>query len=78
LGSGLLESIYEEVLAYELTKSNLKVQRQQSVESVHAVHHAQLLTYLRLANKPLGLLTNFNTVLVKNGIKRVVNRLPEA
>ncbi len=48
-----------------------------SVESSRAIHHAQLLTYLRLANKPLGLLINFNTVLLKEGIKRIVNGLLE-
>jgi hypothetical protein len=37
----------------------------------------QLQTYLRLANCPVGLLLNFNETLLKNGLKRVVNRLPE-
>ena len=45
-----------------------------SVETLHPVHHAQLLSYLRLADKRLGLLINFNTVWLKDGIKRVVNR----
>jgi GxxExxY protein len=44
-----------------------------SVEKVQAVHLKQLLTYLRLANKPLGLLMNFNESLMKNGITRVAN-----
>ena len=44
-----------------------------SVEKVQAVHLKQLLTYLRLANKPLGLLLNFNESLMKNGITRVAN-----
>jgi len=38
----------------------------------------QLQAYLRLANCPVGLLFNFNEVLLKNGLRRVVNRLPEA
>lgn len=46
-----------------------------SVETVSPVHHKQLLTYLRLADKRLGLLINFNVVLIKQGIKRIVNRL---
>ena len=44
-----------------------------SVESLMPIHEAQLLTYLRLANKKLGLLINFNVSLLKNGIKRVIN-----
>ena len=46
-----------------------------SVESVRSVHKKQLLTYLRLANKPLGLLINFNEPLLKNGITRIINEL---
>jgi len=48
-----------------------------SVEALAPVHKEQLLTYLRLANKRLGLLINFDTQLIKDGIVRVVNRLPE-
>jgi GxxExxY protein len=48
-----------------------------SVESVAPVHKKQLLTYLRLANKRVGLLINFGTELLKDGIHRVVNNLPE-
>jgi GxxExxY protein len=46
-----------------------------SLERVLPVHEAQLLTYLRLAGKKLGLLINFNTVVLRNSIKRVVNNL---
>ena len=46
-----------------------------SVEAVNPVHHKQLLTYLRLADKRLELLINFNVALIKQGIKRIVNRL---
>jgi len=45
------------------------------VEKVLPVHEAQLLSYLRLSGKKLGLLLNFNVPLMKNGIKRVVNQL---
>jgi len=48
-----------------------------SVETLAPVHKKQLLTYLRLANKRLGLLINFNVVLIKDGITRIVNGLPE-
>ena len=43
-----------------------------AVDAVHPVHEAQLLTYLRFSNKRLGLLLNFNVVLMKQGIKRLV------
>jgi len=46
-----------------------------SVESLAPVHYAQLLTYLKLSNLKLGLLINFNTKLLKDGIHRVVNNL---
>ena len=46
-----------------------------SVEGILAIHEAQLLTYLRLADKRLGLLINFNEQVLKEGVKRVVNRL---
>jgi len=45
-----------------------------SVETVKPVHKKQLLTYLRLAGKELGLLINFNEVLVKDGISRIINK----
>ncbi len=44
-----------------------------SVKKVEAVHKKQLLTYLRLADKPLGLLINFNEPLLKDGITRIIN-----
>ena len=107
LGPGLLESVYEVVLAYELKKRGLKVVCQKSlpvvyesvsfdggfwidmitedkvilelksVEEIAPVHKKQLLTYLRLADKRLGLLINFGDALIKHGITRVVNELPE-
>ena len=46
-----------------------------SVEAIAPVHKKQLLTYLRLTDKRLGLLINFNVELIKNGITRVVNGL---
>jgi len=44
-----------------------------SVEKVQPIHKKQLLTYLRLANKPLGLLINFNETTLVNGITRIAN-----
>lgn len=46
-----------------------------SVEALNDIHLAQTLTYLRLGNYKLGLLINFNVVLLKDGIMRIVNRL---
>jgi len=48
-----------------------------SVEALHPVHTAQLLTYLKLTDNRLGLLVNFNEKLVRDGIRRIVNGLPE-
>ena len=48
-----------------------------SVEQLHPVHEKQLLTYLKLANRQLGLLINFNESYLKRGIKRVVNGFEE-
>ena len=105
LGPGLLETVYEVVLAHDLKRRGLKVKRQvpvaiiyddikfdegfradliveekiivelKSVEKVIPVHKKQLLTYLRLADKRLGLLINFGSELIRDGISRVVNNL---
>ncbi len=105
LGPGLLESVYEVILAYALSSRGLNAERQvpvpivfdgmkfdegfradlivedkvivelKSVEKIAPVHKKQLLTYLRLADKRLGLLINFGASLIKDGIFRVANRL---
>lgn len=49
-----------------------------SVETLTPVHKKQLLTYLRLSGKTLGLLINFNVLLIKNGITRIANSEPSA
>jgi len=46
-----------------------------AVEALHAVHHAQLLSYLKLSGKKVGLLINFHELHLKDGIKRMVNNL---
>jgi GxxExxY protein len=46
-----------------------------AVERLHAVHEAQLLSYLRMTNVKLGLLINFNMKMLRDGVKRVVNKL---
>jgi GxxExxY protein len=100
LGPGLLESAYEECLAYELQNSNLKIERQKaipviykeiklecgyridilvedtvvielkSIDAFNPVHKAQILTYMKFADKSIGLLINYNVTLLKSGIKR--------
>jgi GxxExxY protein len=47
-----------------------------SVERFNPVHLAQMITYLRVTDLPVGLLLNFNTAMMKNGIRRVVNQRP--
>ena len=48
-----------------------------AVEGIIPVHHAQVITYLKILRLPLGLLINFNEVLIKDGIHRILNlRLP--
>ena len=105
LGPGLLESVYEAAICYELVKIKLNCQRQQgiqvwyddvkmdlgfradiiveqkviveikSVEAITPVYFKTLLTYLRLSDKKLGLLVNFNVALIKDGIIRIANHL---
>ena len=48
-----------------------------AVETIAPVHKMQLLTYLKLADKRLGLLINFNVSLIKDGITRIANGLIE-
>jgi GxxExxY protein len=102
LGPGLLESAYEEALAYELTQAGLRYERQRDMPLLYKgvklncgyrldlvveselilelkaanellpIHDAQLLTYLKLERRSLGLLINFNVPVLKDGIRRVV------
>jgi GxxExxY protein len=103
LGSGMLESVYVQVLAHRLRRRGLKVELEvpipveydgirlevgfradmivqdliiveaKSIERLTPTHKKVLLTYLRLANKPLGLLINYGQELLKDGICRLVN-----
>lgn len=105
LGPGLLESVYESALAFDLKEMGLEVEAQvpmplvykevrqdvgyridllvenkviieiKSVENLAPVHFAQTLTYLKLSDKKLALLINFNARLLKEGIHRIVNNL---
>ena len=103
LGPGLLESVYEEALVYELQQRGLSVERQKrvpiiykgieisselrldiivedqvivelkSVEEMKKVFAKQLQTYLRLMNKSIGILVNFNTDNILSSIQRIAN-----
>jgi GxxExxY protein len=48
-----------------------------AVEALHPIHSAQLITYLKLTDNRLGLLINFNEKLLKNGIRRIANGMPD-
>lgn len=61
----------------DLIVNDLVIIELKSVEQIHPVHPKQLLTYLKLTDRHLGLLINFNVPLIKNGITRIVNGLPE-
>lgn len=105
LGPGLLESVYENTLAFDLRDAGINVEQQvpvplvykevkmdcgyrldllvekkviieiKSVEQLAPVHFAQTLTYLKLSGIKLGLLINFNSAVLKDGIHRIVNNL---
>ena len=107
LGPGLLETVYEVVLAHELRKRGMRVDRQvpvsieydgvtfdegfradviveekvilelKSVEHTTPAHRKQIQTYLRLSGCRLGFLLNFGEALMKDGITRAVNGLPD-
>ena len=59
----------------DLILDDLVLLELKSIEALADVHFKQVLTYLRLANLKLGLLINFNEAFLKNGIRRIVNRL---
>ena len=107
LGPGLLESVYETCLVFELKEIGLHVEQQKAVplvydgvklecgfradivvdgrivvevkskEALHPVDHAQVLSHLRLLGLQVGLLINFHVVMLKEGIKRIVNNYEE-
>jgi GxxExxY protein len=73
-----LPLIYENVKLDIGYRVDLMVERKliveiKSVENLNDIHFAQLLTYLRLSDCRLGLLISFNSVLFKNGVRRVIN-----
>ena len=67
------QHIHQEGFIIDLLVEDIIIVELKSVEKVKKVHKKQLLTYLRLSNKPLGLLINFNETLLKEGISRIIN-----
>ena len=67
--------VHQEGFRLDLLIEDSIVVELKSITKVQPVHIKQLLTYLRLAEKPLGLLINFNENLLKNGVTRVANNL---
>ena len=67
------QKIRDEGFRIDLLVEELIIVELKSVEVVQPVHKKQLLTYLRLANKELGLLINFGEILLKKGIHRIIN-----
>lgn len=65
--------VHDEGFRMDLLVEDTIVVELKSVETVQDVHKKQLLTYLRLAHKPLGLLINFNKAMLKEGIVRIIN-----
>ena len=75
-----LPLVYEELkldagYRIDLLVENKLIIEIKSVEALNDLHFAQILTYLKLSKCKLGLLINFNSVLFKDGIKRIVNGL---
>ena len=61
----------------DIIVENLVLVELKSVEALAPVHYKQVQTYLKLTNLKLGLLINFNVALIKDGIHRIVNKLPD-
>jgi GxxExxY protein len=67
------QEVEGQLFRLDLLVENKIIVELKSVTKIEPVHKKQLLTYLRLAQKPLGLLINFNEVLLKDGITRIIN-----
>ncbi len=63
----------DEKLVIDILVENEIIIELKAVERILPIHEAQLLTYLRLSNKRLGLLINFNMPTLKEGFKRLIN-----
>ena len=68
--------IIEDAFRIDLLVEDAVVVELKAVDVVMPVHKKQLLTYLKLTGKPIGLLINFNALLLKDGIERLINKHP--
>jgi GxxExxY protein len=66
--------VFEEPLRLDLLIDDCLIVELKAVEKVLPLHKAQVLSYMKLLNKPLGLLINFHEIVLKNGIHRLVLR----
>lgn len=66
----------QSALRFDMLVNGVVIVELKSVNSLSDLHFKQLLTYLRVAKKPVGLLINFNEADLKDGINRVVNNFP--
>jgi len=67
----------EKAYRLDLLVENLVIIEIKAVESLNNIHMAQVISYLKLSDIKLGYLINFNVKLIKDGIKRIANNLPE-
>ncbi len=67
------KKIHKEGFRIDLLVEDTLVVELKSIEKIKAIHKKQLLTYLKLACKPIGLLINFNSTMLKDGITRILN-----
>ncbi len=72
------KEITDDAFRIDLLVKDTVIVELKSVEEVKPIHKKQLLTYLRLSNKPVGLLINFSEVMLKNGITRIVSDINSA
>ena len=70
--------VFEEGFRTDLLVDSCVIVELKSVENLAPVHSKQLLTYLRLMNLPVGLLMNFGAATLKEGLHRIVNKLPSS
>jgi GxxExxY protein len=68
---------FDEGFRADIVVNNMVILELKSVENIAQVHRKQIQTYLRLSGKKLGLLLNFGAPLMRDGIVRAVNNLPE-
>ena len=64
--------VFEDSLRLDILVDDCLIVELKAVEAILPIHRAQLLSYMKLLNKPIGLLINFHEILLKNGIERLI------